>query len=274
MDTKFKDKNQVRSDKTDKSRQVNSSARQEQLLKETEEMYNRGVHFGYSRSSSNPAMKKYFFGLRNNIEIFNLEKVYQALEEAESFLGELGSRKGKILFVATKPEINDLVEKAAKDLSMPYVTGRWLGGSLTNFDILQKRISYYKELKNKKDTGEFAKYIKKEASKLEKKLEKMEKNFGGLVSFTEKPDVLVVVDSKKENKAVLEAVKLNIPVVAVLNSDCNPEMINYPIPGNDTTSSSVQYFLDKVIAAYKGGTKKKIKTTKTEEKKEKVAEKK
>ncbi len=239
MDTKSKDKNQ------------------EELLKETEEMYNRGVHFGYSHSSSNPGMKNYFFGLRNNIEIFNLEKVYQALSEAESFLGELGSKKAKILFVATKPEINDLVANSAKELNMPYVTGRWLGGSLTNFNILQKRISYYRDLKNKKETGEFSKYIKKEAAKLNKKLEKMERNFGGLVSFSEKPDALVVIDSKKETKAIMEAKKINIPIISVLNSDCDPKLIDYPIPGNDTASSSVQYFLDKIVSAYKEGQKNK-----------------
>ncbi|MBU1178817.1 30S ribosomal protein S2 [Patescibacteria group bacterium] len=236
---------------------VNNDNIQEDLLKESEDMCRSGVHFGYSRSSSHPKMKPYFFGVKNNVEIFNLEKITLKLKEAEIFLNNLGSKGAKILFVATKPEAKDIVEKAAKELNMPHVVERWLGGTLTNFGAIQKRLSFFKSLQAKKAAGEFPKYSKKEAGRLEKKLAKMERNFGGLQLFAEKPAAVIVVDSKKEKSAIEEARKLGIPVVAILNSDCDPAPVDYLIPGSDTVTSSIQYFLDKLTAAYKEGQKNK-----------------
>lgn len=237
IDTKFDDKNQ------------------EELLKETEEMYRAGVHFGYSRSSRHPKMEPFFYGLRNDNQIFNLEVVHLCLKKAVEFLKELGSQDSKFLFVATKPEIKDVVEKAARELGMSYVVERWLGGTLTNFNVIKKRIAYFEELSKKKASGEFSHLSKKEASRLDKQFLKLEKRFAGIQSLKEKPAALVVVDPKKEEAAVAEAKKRGVPMVAIMNSDCDPSAVDYPVPGNDASLSSVTYLLGKLVDAYKEGVK-------------------
>jgi len=240
--------------------------KQEEFLKKIEEMYRAGVHFGYSRSSRHPKMKPFFYGLSHDVEIFNLEVVFDYLEKAMEFLGELGSRGGKFLLVATKAEAKDLVEKTGRETGMPYVTDRWLGGTLTNFEVIKKRIAYFDELSEKKASGNFSSYSKKEASRLEKQFLKMKKQLDGIRDLKELPAALVVVDSKLEKTAVLEAKKKNIPVVAILNSDCNPTGLDYPIPANDSSVSSLEYLLGKLSKAYKDGAKK-VKKEKTKEEK-------
>lgn len=246
-DTKFEDK------------------KQEDFLKKMEEMYKAGVHFGYSRSSRNPKMKPFFYGRSHDTEIFNLEVVYLYLEKAMEFLKEIGLRESKFLLVATKAEAKDIVEKIGRELEMPYVTERWLGGTLTNFEILKKRIAYFEELSGKRIDGKFSSYSKKEAAKLDKQFLKMEKQLSGIKSLKEIPVALLVVDPKTEKTAVIEARKKKVPIIAILNSDCDPSDIDYPIPGNDSSVSSVQYFLDKLAGAYKEGAKKsKARSTKSE----------
>ena len=245
MDTKLKDK-----------KQAMPAGRQEETLKESEEMYRRGFHFGYSGASSHPKMKSYIFGNRNNTEIFNLEKSFSCLEDAKSFVEELGSRNAKILFVGTKPGIRGLVEKFANSIDMPYVSGRWLGGTLTNLKTIRKRVGSLKDLREEKEATNFSNYIKKEAVRLEKKMAKLERYFGGLQDFKNLPAALVIVDTKEEKSAVAEAQKTNIPTISLLNSDCNPEGLDYIVPGNDNTNLSVEYFLEKIAAAYADGVKK------------------
>ncbi len=241
---------------------------QEENGKQFEEMYKAGVHFGYSRSSRYPAMQPYLFGVRNNVEIFNLEKVNSCLEKAEEFLRELGSKSKPILLAATKAESRNLIQKAASELGMPYVNERWLGGTLTNFKTVRGQMNSYEELKKQKEAGEFSKRIKKEAVKLEKKLEKLERKFSGMSSLREIPSAVIIIDPKEESAAVLEARKMKVPVIAVANSDCDPNKIEYIIPGNDAASSSIEYFLGRLGAAYKEGLKNKDKQEKKEEKKE------
>ncbi|MDD5032990.1 MAG: 30S ribosomal protein S2 [Candidatus Pacebacteria bacterium] len=236
-DTKIQDKNQ------------------EEVYAEIESMYRAGVHFGYSRSSSHPKMKPYFFGLRNNVQIFNLEKTYFCLGKAVEFAKGIGASNGKILFVATKPEIRDAMETVAREIGMPFVAERWLGGTLTNFEVFKKQISALKGLRDKKAKGDFAGLVKKEIMKIGKKIEKMEKYLEGLEILNEMPKALLVIDPKKEKAAVLEARKLKIPVIAILNSDCNPVRIDYPIPGNDASESSVKLLLDKIASGLKEGVK-------------------
>lgn len=237
-DTKFEDKKQA------------------DFLKKIEEMYRAGVHFGYSRSSRNPKMKPFFYGMSHDVEIFNLEVVCLCLEKAMEFLRGLGLRGSKFLLVATKAEARDVVEKIGRELDMPYVTERWLGGILTNFEIFKKRIAYFEELSSKRVLGEPPSFSKKEASKLDKQFLKMERQLGGVKVLKEIPAALLVVDSKTEEAAVLEAKKKNIPVIAILNSDCDPSDIDYPIPGNDSSVSSLRYLLDQLAGAYKEGLKK------------------
>jgi len=232
-----------------------SQKNQEETLSEIEEMYRAGVHFGYSRSSSHPKMAPFLFAVKNNTEIFDLEKTHACLKAAAEFMGQLGSVGAKFLLVATKPEAKDMIEQAGRELGMPYVAERWLGGTLTNFDEIKKRVEHLKELRSKKASGAFSHNSKKDNALLEKKMLKMDKTLGGFDNFTEKPAALLVVDSKNEKAAVLEAKKAAISTVAILSSDCDPSLIDYAVPGNDAATSSIKYLLNKLTQAYKDGLK-------------------
>ncbi len=218
-----------------------------------EEMFKSGVHFGYSSTSLNPKMKPFIFTYRNNTEIFDLEKVYQMLNTAKEFLKELAKNKKEILFVGTKKETKTITETLAKELNMPYVTSRWLGGILTNFNEIKKRIDYLNGLYEKKQSGELEKYSKKERLQIKKNIIKMERYLDGIKKCQFLPSALVLVDSKHEKTAVAEAKKMMIPVVAVMSSDCNPEDADYPIPGNDNSISSVNFLMKELAEAYKEG---------------------
>ncbi len=219
--------------------------------KELEEMFMAGAHFGYSRQSRHPKMKPYLFGLRNNIEIFDLEKTHQCLEKAKEFLKNLAKEEKKILLVSTKPGVRQMIEEAGKDLKMPYVSERWLGGTLTNFKAIKNRIDYFLNLKQKKESGELNKYSKKEINRFTKELLRMERFMVGLQLLANLPSCLVIIDPKKEKTALREARQMSIPVVAVLNSDSDPTDISYPIPANDSSLASVKYLLNQLIKAYK-----------------------
>lgn len=237
IDTRIEDKNQDNS------------------LEELEAMYRAGIHFGYSRSSRHPKMKPFLYGLKNGVEIFDLEKTISCLKKAEEFLTDLGAKGKLILLVSTKPELKDVVEKAGRELGVPYVLERWLGGTLTNFNVIKKRVAYFKKLCEQQAAGDFSSLSKKESSRKDKELTRLERKLGGFLDLSELPSALVVVDPKKSKAVVVEAKKVGIPVVAILSSDCNPEDVEYPVPGNDASSSSVKYFLDKIVSAYKKGIK-------------------
>jgi small subunit ribosomal protein S2 len=227
--------------------------KKEALNKELEEMFMAGVHFGYSRQSRHPKMEPCIFGLRNNVEIFDLEKTYACLEKAKKFLESLAKEGKKILIVATKPGIHQLVEEAGRELNMPYVSERWLGGILTNFKIIKARIDYFTSLRQKKATGELNKYTKKEISLFTKELSRLERFLGGLEPLTSLPDAVLIIDPKKEKTAFCEAKQMLIPVIAVLNSDSDPTGIAYPIPANDSSPASVKYLIIQLVKAYKSG---------------------
>jgi small subunit ribosomal protein S2 len=221
--------------------------------KELEEMFAAGVHFGYSRESRHPKMKPYIFGARNNVEIFDLEKTYDCLKKAENFLENLAKEGKKILIVSTKPGMHQLVEEAGKELRMPYVSERWMGGILTNFKIIKNRLDYFMDLRKKKETGELSKYTKKEISRFNKELSRLERFFGGLETLDALPAALIIIDPGKEKTALREGFQMSIPIVAVLNSDSDPGGIAYPIPANDASLSSTNYLLSRLTKAYKKG---------------------
>ena len=222
---------------------------------EVKEMYLSGIHLGYSQTSRNPKMKPYIFGLRNGVEIFDLEKTKKNIDSAKEFAKKLGKDKKIVLFVGTKKEAKDLTENAAKELGMPYVKERWIGGTLTNFKQIKGRIDHLNDLKKKRDAGELNKYTKKEKLQIERQIKKMEIYFGGLAENLKfLPSAIVAVDSKHEKITVSEANQMKIPVVALLNSDCDPTGVNYPVPGNDNSISSISYFLSELAKAYKEGT--------------------
>ncbi|MCD4705657.1 30S ribosomal protein S2 [bacterium] len=220
---------------------------------ELSEMLKTGLHFGHSVSKWHPKMEPYIFTSRNGIHIINLEKTAKSLEKALSFLKDLSSKGGIALFLGSKPQIRDMVKQSALDAGMPYVVDRWLGGTITNFAVISKSIKRYILLKQQKEKGEWAKYKKKEQLSLSKELEKLEKKFGGIEVLKKNPDVVFVVDTKNERTAIAEAKIKKVPIIALCDTNVNPDEIDYVIPGNDDSIKGVQMILDFVVSAIKEG---------------------
>lgn len=213
---------------------------------ELKEMLQAAVHFGHQSQKWDPKMKDYLYGVRDGVHIFDLQKTFSKLNEALSFLQKNVDEGKTILFVSTKQQGSSLVSGVAKKCGMPCVTHKWIGGLLTNFSTVKKRIKYFLDLLQNQEAGELEKYTKKEKSKFLKEIEKLETAFGGLKDMKRLPDVLFVVDCVRDNIAVKEARKLKIPIVAITDSNANPEEVDYPIPGNDDAIKSIKYFLGKI----------------------------
>jgi len=198
-----------------------------------------GVHFGHQTRKWNPKMSKYIFNARNDIHIINLEDTVVLIDKAYDYIKEMASQGKTILFVGTKKQAQKAIEDEAKRCGMYYINSRWLGGTLTNFKTIRSRIERLNKLNTMEKVGEFNLLPKKEVIKLKAERDKLEKNLGGIKEMTKLPDVLFVVDTKKEHIAVQEAKSLNIPVVALLDTNCDPEPIDYVIPGNDDAIRAV-----------------------------------
>jgi small subunit ribosomal protein S2 len=198
------------------------------------QMLEAGVHFGHQTRRWDPRMKRFIFGERNGIYIIDLQQTLSRVEVAYNFVRDEIAAKGKtVLFVGTKKQAQDPVRSLADKCGMPYVNERWLGGMLTNFETISKRVAKMLEYERMKASGEFDVMIKKEALLLDRELEKLQRNLGGLRDMKRRPDAIFVLDTKKEHIAVTEANKLGIPVIAVVDTNVNPDLIDYPIPGND-----------------------------------------
>lgn len=219
-----------------------------------EELFNVGAHFGMIRARRHPTAKPYIFGTKNKVEIFDLERTEEKLKEAKDFIKSVARERGVVLFVGGKSESEKVVRECAEEIDMPYVAGRWLGGTLTNFDEIKKRIAKLADLKSQKEKGELGKYTKKERLLIDREIEYLEKFFGGLSLLDKLPKALFIIDSKKESIAMNEARRLGIPTVSLSSSDCNMEAIDYPIPGNDSSIASIRYFVKEIVSAYKEGT--------------------
>lgn len=205
------------------------------------ELLEAGVHFGHQTKRWNPKMKKYIFGERNGIYIVDLEKTSAKLEEACQFLRDLAARGGKVLFVGTKKQAQETIREQAKRCEMFYATDRWLGGTLTNFETIRKGIEHLNKLSHLTgDPARISQHTKKEQARLEKEKARLHKNLGGLVGLDRRPDALVVVDSKKEETAVEEANRLGIPVVGLVDTNCDPDKIDHVIPGNDDAIKAIR----------------------------------
>lgn len=198
-----------------------------------------GVHFGHQTRKWNPKMSKYIFNSRNDIHIINLEDTVVLIDKAYDFVKSMASEGKTILFVGTKKQAQKAIEDEAKRCGMFYINSRWLGGTLTNFKTIRSRVERLNKLENMEKVGEFNLLPKKEVIKLKAERDKLEKNLGGIKEMTKLPDVLFVVDTKKEHIAVQEAKSLGIPVVALLDTNCDPEPIDYVIPGNDDAIRAV-----------------------------------
>ncbi|HXW76228.1 MAG TPA: 30S ribosomal protein S2 [Candidatus Eremiobacteraceae bacterium] len=208
-----------------------------------------GVHFGHQTRRWNPKMAKYIFQERNGIYIIDLQKTVAKLREVYNAVKEM-SRHGKIfLFVGTKKQAQEAVREEAERCGMYYVDQRWLGGTLTNFQTIQKRISRLRELERQRDTGMFDVLPKKEVSKLTDELDRLERFLGGIKDMPRLPDALFIVDPRKERIAVLEARKLKIPIIAVVDTNCDPDEIDYAIPGNDDAIRAVKLMAGKIADA-------------------------
>lgn len=218
-----------------------------------EAMFKVGAHFGLSKSRRHPSVKPFIFGVKNKIEVFDLEKTQEALEKAKAFVSSVGQSGKMALFVAGKSEALPAVREAAAKAGQPSVAGRWIGGTLTNFGQIRKRVEKLEARIIEKDKGELAKYTKKERLLIDREIAKLELLFGGIVSMKDKPGVLIVVDPKKEIIAVEEARQMNVPVVAIASSDCDLSLVNYAIPANDSSASSVAFFLNELAQAYNEG---------------------
>lgn len=212
-----------------------------------------GVHFGHLSKHWNPKMAKYIFGKKKNIYIINLEKTAQKLEEAKEFVKKVTQRDGKILFVATKKQLRDLIKEQVSLCAMPYVVERWVGGFLTNFPTIRERVKKYKDLMEKRSQGAFEKTPGKELVRLNRMMQRMEKNYSGVINLESLPQCIFVVDPKREIACIREANKLSIPIVALIDTDADPDTIEYPIPGNDDAMKSVKYVILHIVEAIKAG---------------------
>ncbi len=208
-----------------------------------------GVHFGHQTRRWNPKMEKYIFTERNGIYIIDLQKTVKLVEEAYNFVKELAAEGGEILFVGTKKQAQEAIEAEAKRCGMHYVNQRWLGGMLTNYKTIKKRIDRLHELGRMEEEGMFDILPKKEVIKLKNERDRLEKFLGGIKNMNRLPDALYVVDPRKERIAVSEARKLGIPVVAIVDTNCDPDEIDYVIPGNDDAIRAVKLLTETIANA-------------------------
>lgn len=222
-----------------------------------EEMTKAGILYGKKKSKTHPRMKSFIFTTRNGVEIFDLPKVFGAIEKAQEFLYDIAKKGGMIMFAGALPAAKELTLALGKQFNFPYVVERWLGGTLTNFKTISERIRYYMNLKADKETGKLEKYTKKEQSQFNKEIEKLTTLFSGLETLTKLPDALVIIDAIEHETAIREAKRMNIPVVALINSDTNPEIVAYPIPANSRARSSIAWILSKLEGSIAAGIKEK-----------------
>lgn len=251
------------------------------IIPSAKQLLEAGVHFGHKVSRSHPKMKPYIYGAKDGVQIIDLTLSEKMLGEALKYVETLGQNNGKIIFVGTKKQARPIVEELAKASGANYLTHRWIGGFLTNWDEIKKRIKLLKDLKEQKEKGELGKYTKKEQLLIDRQILKLTLDFAGVLDLEKIPDALFIVDTVAEKTAVNEAVKLGknesgqvVTVMAIADSNCDPTVIDYPIPGNDDAIKSIRILTEAVSEAYKSGRVSAGKTAVKEEKKAaKVAQK-
>lgn len=215
-----------------------------------DKLFSVGAHFGYSPSRRHPSTSRYIFGQKGGMELFDLEQTAGLLQEALDAIKSLAAERKTILFVGGKAEAREGLARTAQMLNQPYSSGRWIGGTLTNWSEIKKRLARLADLTSMREKGELAKFTKHERLLIDRDITDLEAMFGGLKGVQKLPDALFVVDPKLESGAVAEAKQLNIPIIALLNSDCNISGIAHPIPGNDASREAIQFVLDEVGKTY------------------------
>jgi len=228
-----------------------------------EELMDAGAHFGHQTKRWNPKMEEYLYGQEGGVHIFDLIKTKALIEEALEFLAKSAKEGKKILILGTKKQIKDKVAEVAEKVSAPYVNERWLGGTISNFGQMKRSIDKMEEMKESLANGTYNKYTKKERLLIDREITRLEKFFGGIKTLTGVPDVLFVIDTKREAAAVYEANGRKIPVVGVVDSNADPDLVDYPIPMNDDASKAMEYILNLVGQAI-GGEKEKVEKEKVE----------
>ena len=214
-----------------------------------EQMLQAGVHFGHQTKYWNPKMDQYIFGIRDKIHIINLESTVEMIKPALKFIEGVAAKNNKILFVGTKRNATDIIKSEAERCSMPYVNERWLGGMLTNYKTIRSSITRLENLLRQKEDGTFSKITKKEGLKIQRDIDRLQKSIGGITEMGGLPDALFIIDVNRESIAVSEASKMGIPIVGIVDSNSNPEGIDYVIPGNDDSIRSISLFSEAVADA-------------------------
>ncbi len=218
-----------------------------------EQMFQAGAHYGYSKTRRHPSLSSYIFATKNKTDIIDLEKTSVMLGTALEFIKSLGAKNKTILFVGTKPEAREAAKMAAESISMPYVADRWIGGTLSNFTEIKKRIAELENYIKDSAEGGLEKYTKKERVVMAKKMERLTKYYSGLIGMKKTPDALYIIDAKAESVAATEARKSGVPVITLVNSDTNIKGIDFPIVGNDASIPSIKLFTVFVAQVYKDG---------------------
>ena len=218
-----------------------------------ETLFDAGAHFGYGRARRHPTATAFLFGTKDRTDLFNLEETVTRIDAGAAFAASLGSTGKQLLFVGGKHEAISIVKSSAESIGMPYVAGRWIGGTLTNFKNIRKRIDLLEKLMSERQSGELEKYTKKERLLIDRQIDELLARFGGLVKMADLPAALFVIDSRHEDTAVKEANQLGIPIIGLASSDCDFSLIKYPIPANDTSVKSVGLVADIIARAYETG---------------------
>jgi ribosomal protein S2, bacterial type len=218
--------------------------------KKIEELFAAGAHLGHKKNKIHPKAKKYIYTFNQNNSIIDLQKTVDLLDEAKKFVSNLTKEKKTLLIVMTKRVAAKFVKEIAEKHNLPSITLKWPPGLLTNFETIAKNVKKLKKMREEKENGSWNKFVKHEQIKLQKQLNKLEKLYGGIAHLEKFPDALFIIDIKKEKNAVKEARETKIPIVAVVDTNVNPDLVDYPIPGNDDSITSIEYFVKEIVEAY------------------------
>lgn len=218
-------------------------------------LYNAGVHVGYARTRRSPSAKHFLYATKDRTDLFDLEQTQKHLEAASAYVEGLAQAGKTILFVGGKHEAQSIVKSTAQKIGAPYVAGRWIGGTLTNFKNIRKRIERLEKLMSDRESGNLEKYTKRERLMIDREIDELTARFGGIITMSELPAALFVIDTRHEKTAVNEANQMHIPVIGLASSDCDFSLVQYPIPGNDTSIKSISFIAEAIAEAIQKGKK-------------------
>ncbi|MFA7662608.1 MAG: 30S ribosomal protein S2 [Patescibacteria group bacterium] len=217
------------------------------------EMLDAGVHFGHRESKAHPKMKPYVYTVSNGVQVINLAETARELKKATDFVTNLAKEGKTVLFLGTKAQVKKMIEENAQRAELPYVVNRWIGGTMTNFEMVSKQIKKFKKMLKESTTDAWDKYTKKEKSALQEEMEKLQRIFGGVQNLEKTPDAIFLIDCRREKNAFAEAIKCRIPIIALVDTNTNPEKVAYPIPANDDGVNSLKMIIKLIADAYIDG---------------------